>query len=93
MMSQMRFSLVLGAALAAMGCGVSKSYVTHQTRATFDNAVSVAAHVKAKCGADTGDDCKQLADKLAAVCASLDELDKKAGGAGYDCAAWKANGP
>jgi hypothetical protein len=89
----MKLMLVAGVMLAALGCGVPKSYVTHQTRAAFDNAGSVAAHVKAKCGADVGGDCKQAADKLAAICASLDELDKQAGGAGFDCAAWKAAAP
>jgi len=74
-------------------CGVHKDYVKQQTRAAFDNTVSVAAHVKATCGdkPDADENCKQATDKLGAICHSLDELAKQAGGPGFDCTAWKVN--
>jgi len=85
-------NLLVIATLVTAGCGVPKEYVRQQTRAAFDNAASVAAHVKLKCGdpAVADDNCKQADDKLAATCTSLDELAKKAGGTGFDCATWKA---
>lgn len=83
--------LFVGVAIVSASCGVPKDYVKHQTHAAFDNAGSVAAHVKLKCGADAAEDCKQAADKLGAICQSLDELDRKAGGPGFDCATWKVN--
>jgi len=78
---------------ATASCGVPKDYVKQQTRAAFDNTVSIAAHVKAKCGGqpDADENCKQATDKLGAICQGLDELAKKAGGPGFDCAAWKVN--
>jgi hypothetical protein len=77
--------------VAGASCGVPKEYVKQQTRAAFDNTVSVAAHVKTKCGdkPDADENCKQASDKLGAICQSLDELAKQAGGPGFDCAAWK----
>jgi len=84
-------NLLVIATLVTAGCGVQKDYVRQQTRAAFDNAASVAAHVKLKCGdaAAVDDNCKQASDKLAAICTSLDELAKQAGGTGFDCAGWK----
>jgi hypothetical protein len=83
--------LVLGL-LAVCACGVPKDYVRLETTAAFDNAASVAAHVKAKCSGAAADDedCKQSNDKLVATCQSLDELNKKGDGKGFDCKAWKA---
>jgi len=79
--------------VASASCGVPRDYVKQQTRAAFDNTVSVAAHVKTKCGdkPDTDENCKEAGAKLAAICQSLDELAKKAGGPGFDCAGWKVN--
>lgn len=81
------FAVTLGAAAC---CGVQKEYVRQQTRTEFDNTVSVAAHVKVKCGdqASTDQDCKQVNDKLAQTCRSLDELSKRADAKGFDCATW-----
>lgn len=86
------FCVLIVVATASCG-GVAKDYVKQQTRAAFDNTVSVAAHVKTKCGdkPDADENCKQATNKLGAICQSLDELAKKAGGAGFDCAAWKVN--
>jgi len=86
----MRMLLVISI-VASVGCGLPKDYVKQQTTATFHNASDVAAHVKAKCGdqADADTDCVQAKTKLAAVCASLDEMAKKVGGAGFDCAGWR----
>jgi hypothetical protein len=75
----------------ALGCGVPKDFVNQESVTAFHNTVDAAAHVKAKCGdqADTDTDCKQSLTKLGQLCAGLDELAKKAGGSGFDCAAWK----
>jgi hypothetical protein len=82
--------MILWFALAACG-GVSKDVVRQETTTSFHNTVDVAAHVKQKCGdqADSDDQCKQAKEKLAQICASLDELAKKADGKGFDCAGWK----
>jgi len=81
------FTITLGAAAC---CGVPKEYVRQQIRAEFDNTVSVATHVKLKCGdqASTDEDCKQANDKLTRTCQSLDELSKQADAKGFDCATW-----
>jgi hypothetical protein len=82
--------------LCVAGCGgVPKELVKTETHNAFDNASSVAAHVKLKCGDQAASDehCKQAADKLAQLCHALDELAKKAGAPGFDCAAWKELAP
>jgi len=79
--------------VASINCGVPKDFVKQESHNAFNNASSVAAHVKAKCGdaAATDENCKQASDKLGQLCHSLDELSKHAGGTGFDCAAWKEN--
>ncbi len=87
-----RYYLLFAAAVTSTAaCGVSKEFVNQETQTAFDNTVSVAAHVKQKCGADaeTDTDCKRSQTGLMAVCQSLDELAKAAGHAGFDCVAWK----
>lgn len=88
----LKLSFVVGV-LCVVGCGVPKDFVKTESHNAFNNASSVAAHVKAKCGAEAAsdDNCKQAADKLAQLCAGLNELAKHAGGSGFDCAAWKEN--
>ena len=89
----MRKTLFAGLVVASVSCGVPNDFVKHETRTAFDNAGSVVAHVKLKCGdaAAADENCKQAKDKLDAICHALDELSKKAGGAGFDCATWKVN--
>ena len=83
--------LTLSLALGACACGVPKDFVNQESLTAFHNTVDTAAHVKMKCADQAESDihCKQAMEKLQALCAGLDELAKKAGGAGFDCNAWK----
>jgi hypothetical protein len=84
--------LALAVALTCItACGVPKEFVNQETQTAFNDTVSVAAHVKMKCGAeaDTDAHCVKANENLLAVCKGLDELAQKAGHAGFDCATWK----
>jgi hypothetical protein len=74
-------------------CGVQKDFVRQETLTAFNNTVSVAAHVKMKCGdqADSDTDCKESKKQLEAICTGLHELAKQANSNGFDCTAWKVN--
>lgn len=82
-------TFVLLLSIAAAGCGVPKDFVKTETHNAFNNASSVAAHVKLKCGEAADANCTQVTDKLGQLCHALDELAKQAGSAGFDCASWK----